>query len=421
MSVLQRKELEDSPLADLHAIASELGIDGYRGMRREDLVATIVEVQGGEPAEEPEAGGEIADEPEAEQAEDAPEGDADGEGRSRRGRRSGRGRRGRRSSGDKGDDEARGDDDASGDDQGKRDEPRSKRDERPKGRQQRGERSDAEDGDDDADREIASGVLDVLPNGSAFIRRAESDVYVSQAQIRRCELRAGDEVAGPVRPPRRNERHPSLVQVHSVNGRDADPPEERPLFEDLTAVHATERLAAPATLGDLPIGKGSRVAISGPSGAGASRLLREVVGALAGADGDLSVAVVLAGVRPEERTEWRRDAGVPVSGGSFDEPEDDQAQSALLAVERAKRIAERGGNAVVAIDSLTALTPQSVRRVFGAGRKLEEGGSLTVVAVVEEGSEALRVATTRIALEPGGDGPTVAGERSGAQRADLIA
>lgn len=398
MSVLQRKELEDSPLADLHAIASELGIDGYRAKRRQDLVAAILDVQGGgEPAAGPDAGGEVSDQPEAEQAEDEARGDEE-DGGSRRGRRSGRGRRGgRRSRSDEGDESVT--DDAAGPAADQADEA----------------------GDDDSEREVATGVLDVLPNGSGFVRRGDGDdVYVSQAQIRRCELRAGDEVAGPVRPPRRNERHPSLVQVQSVNGGDAEPPEQRPLFEELTAVHATERLAAPKSLGDVPLGKGGRVAIAGPAGAGATSLLREIVGAVSGADGDVSVAVVLAGARPEDATEWRRDAGVPVSGGSFDEPADAQAQAALLAVERAKRVAERGGHAVVAIDTLAGLAPEAARRTFGAGRKLEEGGSLTVVAVVGEGSDALRAATTRIVLEPGDGGPTVAGDRSGAQRADLI-
>ena len=104
----------------------------------------------------------------------------------------------------------------------------------------------------------------MLPNGSGFLRSEEGDdVYISPAQIRRCELRAGDEVAGPSRPARRNERHPSLVRVETVNGRDAEPPEERPLFSDLTPVYPTERLAGPAALDSVPFGKGSRVAVGG--------------------------------------------------------------------------------------------------------------------------------------------------------------
>ena len=245
MSVLQRKELDDSPLADLHAIASEIGIEGYRAMRRGDLVKAILASQGGgdeetsdddETSDETaEAGPEPADEPE-----DAPEPEPEPE----------------------------------------------------------PEEPSAPEGDP------VAGVLDVLPNGSGFLRTTEGDdVYISPAQIRRCELRAGDEVAGPSRPARRNERHPSLVHVETVNGRDAEPPEERPLFGDLTPVNPTERLAAPAALDSVPFGKGSRVAIGGAPGAGATRLLRELVAVVADKHSDLAVSVVLAGARPEELTE----------------------------------------------------------------------------------------------------------------------
>ena len=101
-------------------------------------------------------------------------------------------------------------------------------------------------------------------------------MYVSPAQIRRCELRAGDEVSGPARGARRNERHPSLVRVETVNGAPAEPAEERPWFGDLTPVFPTQKLNAPKTLKDAPFGRGSRVAIAGPPGAGATTLLREL-------------------------------------------------------------------------------------------------------------------------------------------------
>ena len=149
---------------------------------------------------------------------------------------------------------------------------------------------------------------------------------------RQCELRAGDEVAGPSRPARRNERHPSLVRVETVNGRDAEPPEERPLFGDLTPVHPTERLSGPAALDSVPIGKGSRVAVGGGPGSGATRLLRELVSAVTEKHPDVSVSVVLVGTRPEELTEWTRDSGASVTGGSFDRSVEAQAQAAELAV-----------------------------------------------------------------------------------------
>lgn len=364
MSVLQRKELEESPLADLHAIASELGVEGYRAIRRDDLVGTILAAQGGEPA-----GGD-----------DAPAEEPDGSAQ-----------------------DGPAEPDASEEDEGSEPEPEPEREPEPAA-------------------EPIAGVLDILPNGSGFVRvEGDGDVYVSPAQIRRCELRAGDEVSGPLRPPRRSERHPSLVRVETVNGRDAEPPEERPHFDDLTAVHATERLAVPPALESVPFGKGSRVAIAGSPGAGATRLLREIVATLGGQP-DLSVAVALVGSRPEEVTDWAREAGVPVAGGAFDRPNEAQAQAAELVIERAKRAVERGGDAVVIVDSLEALSPGAARRLFGAARKAEEGGSLTVIAATGMAWEPQRQASTRIALDaPAEDGtPQVSASRSGTLRSDLL-
>jgi transcription termination factor Rho len=387
--VLQRKELEKSPLADLHAIASELGLEGFRGLRKADLVEAILRGQGGngadasddvderEPDEVPE---EEALEPSSAEAEEEP--------------------------GDEADDEAFEEDE---------DEPPTA-DEEPEA-----------DDEPAAEQEIVTGVLDVLPNGSAFLRsdpaqHSRDDVYVSPAQIRRCELRSGDEVSGPVRPARRNERHPSLVHVESVNGADAEPPAERAWFGDLTPVFPTERLAAPAALEGIPYGLGSRVAVAGAPGSGATSLLREIVSTLAESRPDLSVQVALVGVRPEEVAEWSA-AGRDVVGGSYDRPPEPQAQAVELAVERAKRRVEQGAHAVVVVDSLDALPGGARRRVFGAGRSLEEGGSLTVFAVTGEDSEALRWATTRIVLEPAGPdsrAPKVAGAQSGTLRADRL-
>jgi transcription termination factor Rho len=266
-------------------------------------------------------------------------------------------------------------------------------------------------------------VLDILPNGSGFLRTAEGDdAYISPAQIRRCELRAGDEVAGPSRPARRNERHPSLVRVETVNGRDAEPPEDRPLFGDLTPVHPTDRLSGPSALDSVPFGKGSRVAIGGGPGAGATRLLRELVATIAEKHPDVSVSVVLVGARPEELTEWTRDSGAVVTGGSFDRSAEAQAQAAELAVERAKRGAERGGDALVVVDSLESLPGGVARRVFGAARNIEDGGSLTVVAATGMAWEPQRQASTRVSLDPPADDgtPQVSASRSAALRADLL-
>ena len=262
----------------------------------------------------------------------------------------------------------------------------------------------------------------MLANGSGFVRvdpagQSRGDVYVSPAQIRRCELRAGDEVSGPARRPRRNERHPSLVRVETVNGAPAEPAEERPWFGELTPVFPTQKLPAPKALKDAPFGRGSRVAIAGPPGAGASELLREIAQELTGNE-ELGVQVVLAGALPEDVTEWHRSDGLAVAGGSFDRSPDAQAQAAELAVERAKRRVERGGHAVVLIDSLEGLPAGARRRVFGAGRATEEGGTLTVIAVVGDEPEPLRWATTRVVLAP--DGKLGSGERHRPRRATYV-
>lgn len=370
MSVLQRKELEASPLADLHAIASELRLESFRAMRREDLIAAILDAQGGAeptPDASEDAPATEEDEPDAVPADESLEG---------------------------------------GDAPAGEEEPEVV--EKPQ-----------------TDEESVSGLLDILPNGSGFVRldpagHSRGDVYVSPAQIRRCELRAGDQVSGPVRPPRRNERHPSLVRVEEVNGAPAEPPEERPFFTELTPVFPTERLGA---LGQLPYGKGSRIAIGGPPGAGATTLLREIVSALGQEYPDLEVTVVLAGVRPEEVTEWRRLEGAHVTGGGFDRSAESQAQAADLAVERAKRRVERGADAAIAVDSLEALPPAAARRVFGAARNVEEGGSLTVIAVTGMASEPQHVATTRVMLdppEPGSTPPNLSEARSDTVRAELL-
>jgi transcription termination factor Rho len=376
--VLQRKELEDSPLADLHAIASELGVEGFRGKRKADLVDAILRGQDGE-----DAGVADEDEPDEREPDEAPVAEEP-------------------------------EDDASDADE-----------EEPEDEAPAGEEEPEVVDEPVAEEEIVAGVLDILPNGSGFVRvdpaaHSREDVYVSPAQIRRCELRSGDDVSGPVRPARRNERHPSLIHVETVNGGPAEPPAERPAFSDLTAVYPSERLPGPAAIGSVPYGRGSRVAISGPPGAGATTLLRDIVAALS-ADADVPVQVALAGARPEEVAEWSA-SGAEVVGGSFDRSPEAQAQAAELAVERAKRRVERGADAVVAIDSLYTLAPAARRRVFGAGRNTEEGGSLTVIAVTGDGSEALRWATTRIVLDsasPDAPVPQVSAS-SGTLRADRL-
>lgn len=394
MSVLDPRELQASPLADLHALAAELGLEGFRRLRKDDLVKQIVAAQGGEvPSSDDDDGAESslyadaafkADEESDYRAPGAFEDDSE-------------------------------------------DLHESATSEFPRDYQEpmpNWEREREEEPAEEREEDVRTGVLDVLPNGSGFIRaepyrQSREDVYVSPAQIRRCELRPGDEVAGPARPPRRNERHPSLVRVATVNGQDADTPSERARFDALTASWPSARLAGPGALADTPYGKGSRVAIGGPPGAGASYLLREAVKVLRERHPELDVIVVLAGVRPEEVTDWR-EVGVEIAGGGYDGSLDEQAQVAELAVQRAKRSVENGKDVVVVVDSLDALPAGTARRVFGAGRNAEEAGSLTILASTGTAAEPHRMATTHVTLEAReGETPTIA-PGSGTLRRDLL-
>src|SRR5215216_8068192 len=380
-SVLDRDSLDKSPLADLHLIANKLGVDGFRRLRKADLIAAIIAQQSGAEAPEEEAArtrarsrataepvaveAEAAAEPAAEaEAEDEGATDEDAPARSRRGRRGGRGR-------------ARRDD---GDDAGR---------DRDRDRAERDRDRDRADRDRDGDERVAEGVVELLGNGSAFIRLGENgdtsddDVYISAAQVKRCELVSGDRISGPVRAPRRSERFPSLVRVDTINGRPAEEVAEGTRFEDLPAAWPTERLALGSddvTLKAVewltPFGKGSRVLVCGAPRAGKTELARRIVAALAGREG-LELLVVLAGVRPEETGDWTDPA--PVAAVSFAAAPDAQAQAVEQAVEQGRRVAARGGDAVVVIDTLEYVPPAAARRALAAARNIADGGSLTVI------------------------------------------
>src|SRR4051794_9013436 len=353
-SVLDRDALAASPLADLHLLANELGVDGFRRLRRDDLIDAIIARQAGqEPAGEERA----AEEPEAEED--------DRERKPRRGRRGGRGRT-RRGDGDADADEAP------------------------------APAADAED-------RVVEGDVELLGNGSAFLRLAgpepsDDDVYVSAAQVKRCELVSGDRVSGPMRTPRRSERFPSLVRVDTINGRPADEVAEGTRFDELPVAWPAERfelgsedVTVKAIEWLTPFGKGSRVVVCGPARAGKSETVKRLAAALSGREG-LDVSVVLAGVRPEEIGDWAD----PVGAVSFAAPADAQAQAVEHAIEQGRRVAARGGDAVVIVDSLGGVAPHAAKRALAAARNIENGGSLTVIATAPEpfGGE-----TTVIALD----------------------
>jgi len=384
MSILDREALAASPLADLHALASELSIDGYRRLRKDDLIDAIITRQGGSPAEAAPAETAPA---EAAPAEDEERGEEERPSARRRrgGRRGGRGRSAGR--------EEEGGPSA-------------------EGAEEIEEQVEAEAKEEPAERapeeEIVEGEVELLPNGSGFLRvnppePSEEDVYVSAAQVKRCELVPGDRISGPRRAPRRSERFASLIRVDTINGRPADEVADSTRFDDLPAAYPSERFRLGSddpTIKAIewltPFGRGSRVSIVGPSRAGKTEALRRLAATLAGYE-DVQLSLVLAGVRPEEITEWQQGPTPPAAAVSFAASADTQAQTVERVVDQARRIAARGSHAVVLIDTLGGIAPHTARKLLASARNIADGGSLTVIATA---AEPLGGETTVIALDP---------------------
>jgi transcription termination factor Rho len=394
MTVLTRDALEESPLADLHLIAGEVGLDGYRKLRKADLIDAIIDRQE-EGEADPEAEAEVEVEPDVE-AEPETSDDDEEERPARRSRRGARGGRGRRTARDTDADEAEEDE--------AEEAPTPARARRSSPRRDDAARRDDEDAGGDREERTTEGVVELLGNGSAFLRvsppePSDDDIYISAAQVRRCELVSGDTISGPVRAPRRSERFPSLARIDTINGRPADEVAEGTPFDELPATLPTERFALGTDDPTLkavefltPIGRGSRVTITGSARAGKTEALRRLAGALAAVEG-LELSLVLAGVRPEELTV----EGIePVAKLSFAASADARAQAIERAVETARRVAARGGHAAVLIDTLDGLSESVARRALASARAIADGGSLTVIAT---SSAPVGGETTVIALD----------------------
>ena len=427
-AVLERSELEQSPLADLHVLANELGVDGFRRLRKAELIDAIVARQAGE-----EPGADAIEAVEALEAVEAVE--AVEEEAPRRGR--GRGRRAAKPAAEEepeaveapAEAEAETSDEEA--DDGARRSRRGRRGGRGRARTTAAEEGTTDEDAGDEDRAV-EGVVELLSNGSGFVRLAppettDDDVYVSAAQVKRCELVSGDRVGGPVRAPRRSERFPSLIRVDTINGRPADEVAEGTRFEDLPAAFPAERFelgsddpTVKAIEWLTPFGKGSRVVVAGPARAGKTQALRRLAGVLAGIEG-IELSLVLAGVRPEEVGEWREGPVEPLSALSFAASAEAQAQAVEQAIEQGRRVAARGGDAVVLVDTLEHLPAQAARRALAAARNITGGGSLTVIATAEAelGGETTVVAldATLTAL---GRFPAVDLAASGVLRAELL-
>ncbi len=426
--------LEKSHIADLHTLAADAGIKGYRLLPRAELVAAILEADPDasaperperperyEGSERPERYEGSEGPAESGRGESGPEDEddegEDGEEESAERPRSRRRRRGRRGSGRREERTADSDD---------RDRDRDRGDDResPRG---------AEKEDEEEEGTPVEGVLDVTPRGHGFIRlkgleSSEGDVYVSPSQIRRCDARRGDTIAGPARAARRGERYPALIHVDTVNGR--DPEEKRPALADATPEHPSRRIdlepgptagAEEAlllrTLNRFnPLAHGQRVLVTAAPGAGRTTLLRAIAAALESAS-DVETMVLLVDERPEEVAAWRAAApSADFAVATSEMRSGEQLRLVELATGRASRRAEAGVDVVLLIDSISRIAvaaddPGRVKPIFGAGRETaEEGiGSLTVVATTlgdegeDEGGVERALATTetsRIVLDP---------------------
>jgi transcription termination factor Rho len=355
-------ELEDKSLAELHELAASRGVPGFRALRRAELIEALA------------GGGGRVEIGELEELEREP------------------GRHG-----------------LSGG---------------PAPREEVGELPDPEEDeerDDDHGREAeaVTGVLDIVPDGFGFVRvegfhRSRDDVFVSRSQIRALGLRPGDEVTGAPRRRRRSERHASLAEVETVNGRPAGELADRPDFSELTAAQPAAGIALARDAADV-VGRmlelvarparGGRMLISGPPRVGSSTLLRAM---LEGATRDSSLVpiVLLVDARPEEATEWSRSASYPVHASPADRSADSHVELATVAIDRARRLVEQGDDVLLALDSISRLARafalgrsrsrgedpagalQLAKRWFAAGRNTEEAGSLTIVATVHTRSDA---------------------------------
>lgn len=271
---------------------------------------------------------------------------------------------------------------------------------------------------------FAEGVLETMQDGFGFLRPigylpSAEDIYVAASQIRRFDLRTGDLVSGKVRPPKENERYFGLLHVEAVNGYSPQEAAERLHFPALTPLFPQEHMSMETTpdkiaarLVDLftPVGFGQRGLIVAPPKAGKTMLLKEMANSISANHPEVKLIVLLIDERPEEVTDMQRSVNGEVVASTFDELPDNHIKVAELVLERALRLVEHKQDVVILLDSITRLAraynlvvPPSGRtlsggidpaafhrpkRFFGAARKVEEGGSLTILAttLVETGS-----------------------------------
>jgi transcription termination factor Rho len=271
---------------------------------------------------------------------------------------------------------------------------------------------------------FSAGVLEIVEDGFGFLRQerflpGNMDVYVSQSQIRRFGLRTGDMVSGQVRPPKDNEKYYGLLRVEAINGVDPEIAKRRPHFDILTPISPREMFNLETSASNIsgriinlvaPIGRGQRGLIVSPPKAGKTMLLKSIANSITENYDDVHLMIALIGERPEEVTDMKRSVKAEVISSTFDEPTEAHTRVAEMVLERAKRLVEGGRDVVVLLDSITRLSraynlavqpsgrtlsggldPSALfppKRFFGAARKIEEGGSLTIIAtaLIDTGS-----------------------------------
>ncbi|MCL4247249.1 MAG: transcription termination factor Rho [Anaerolineae bacterium] len=263
---------------------------------------------------------------------------------------------------------------------------------------------------------LRGGILEIVDDGIGFLRAEKylpgpEDIYVSQTQIKRFGLRTGDMVVGQVRAPKDSEKYYGLLRVESVNGLNPEEAKNRPNFEDLTPIFPQQRFdleTNPRILSTrllnliAPVGKGQRGLIVSPAKAGKTTILKEIANAISENYPEVHLMMGLIGERPEEVTDMDRSVAAEVIASTFDDPVQNHTRVAEMALNRAKRLVEIKKDVVLLLDSLTRLTraynlvvppsgrtltggldPSAVhppKRLFGAARNVEEGGSLTIIA-----------------------------------------
>lgn len=274
---------------------------------------------------------------------------------------------------------------------------------------------------------LAEGVLEMMPDGYGFLRSSDynylsspDDVYVSPSQIKLFGLKTGDTVYGSVRPPKEGEKYFALLKVETINGKSPDEVRDRVPFDYLTPLFPFEKLNLFTTANNLstriidlftPIGKGQRGLIVAQPKTGKTMLLKEIANAIAANHPECYLMIVLVDERPEEVTDMERSVRAEVIASTFDEPAEKHVKVSTMALQKAKRLVECGHDVVILLDSITRLARahntvspasgkvlsggveanamQKPKQFFGAARKIEHGGSLTIIAtaLVDTGSK----------------------------------